>query len=70
MGFKLKWMKNPGMDEGRNLNAVSVRLSQNVTNRHLNGIIEGKFMKTKILFFYNQENYQPALATLFWERRL
>ena len=42
MGFKLKWMKNPGMDEGRNLNAVSVRLSQNVTNRHLNGIIEGK----------------------------
>jgi hypothetical protein len=58
------------MDEGRNLNAVSVRLSQNITNRHLNVIIEGKFMKTKILFFYNQENYQPALATLFWEWRL
>jgi len=57
------------MDEGRNLNAVSVRLSQNITDRHLNGIIEGKLMKTKILFFYNQENYQPALATLYWERR-
>ena len=59
-------MKNPGMDEGRNLNAVSIRLSQNVTNRHLNGIIEGKFMKTKILCSYNQENYKLALVTLFW----
>ena len=42
MDFKLKWMKNPGMDEGRILNAVCVRLFQNATNWCFNGIMEGK----------------------------